>query len=181
MRDLSLHMLDLMENSLRAGASRIYIGITEDLEQDILMITVEDDGPGLRVDSDAAMDPFYTTKDGSKTGLGLSLLGAAAERAGGGMELGKSQLGGLMVTATMGLRHVDRCPLGDLAATLSAVVCTNPGIDLRCIFRVADRESNVQVSKIYESLPENKRGGLAVARLVSEQVKNGLSGLHVTA
>ncbi|HNT89402.1 MAG TPA: ATP-binding protein, partial [Candidatus Hydrogenedentes bacterium] len=72
MRELSLHILDLMENATRAGATVVYVGITENVAQDTLEIVVEDNGPGLPASSDAALDPFYTTKGGKRTGLGLS-------------------------------------------------------------------------------------------------------------
>ena len=73
MRELSLHILDLVENSVRAGASVIFIGITVDSVRDLLEISVEDNGPGFGVPVEMAFDPFYTTKEGKKTGLGLSL------------------------------------------------------------------------------------------------------------
>jgi anti-sigma regulatory factor (Ser/Thr protein kinase) len=116
-RDLSLHILDVMENSIRAGATAISLTVAEDPEQDRLTIIVEDNGPGLSVPPDVATDPFYTTKNGKRTGLGLSLLRATAEQAGGKLTLRRSELGGLAVEAAMQLSHVDRSPLGDLAAT----------------------------------------------------------------
>ena len=84
MRELSLHVLDLVENSLRAGAGVVAVGIEEQPDRDLLAITVEDDGPGLAVGPQQALDPFYTTKEGKRTGLGLSLFRQQVELAGGG-------------------------------------------------------------------------------------------------
>jgi len=130
-RELSLHILDLIENSLAAGAAAIEIAIEADPAADRLTIAVEDDGSGFTVPQDVALDPFYSTKAGRRTGLGLSLLAASAQRAGGGLSLGRSQLGGAKVVATMHLHHIDRPPVGDLAATFNGMAVTNPSIDFR--------------------------------------------------
>jgi NADH:ubiquinone oxidoreductase subunit E len=179
LRDLSLHILDLMENSIRAGASVISVTVAEDSARDILEILVEDNGPGLSVPFEVVTDPFYTTKNGKKTGLGLSLLRFRAEQAGGKLTLDKSELGGLAVKATMQLSHVDRSPLGDLAATLSSVVCTNPDLDLRYRICVGDRECVVRVSEVTEEISQDKRGGLAIARWVHQRIKEELATLKL--
>lgn len=181
MRELSLHILDLIENSIRAGVSIVSVTIEEDHTQDLLRITVEDNGGGLKVPPDVAAHPFYTTKDGKRVGLGLSLFQAAAERAGGNLVLGKSAFGGLAVTVTMQLSHVDRTPMGNLAATLSSVACTNPGIDLRCRLRVDGREHAVSVSEVAQSLNFGEFQGLEVARRISEEIKNAIVSLRVSA
>jgi len=178
MRDLSLHILDLIENSIRAGASIVSVTIAGNLQEDKLEITVEDNGPGINASFDAITDPFYTTKEGKRTGLGLSLLRAAAERAGGELTMRKSELGGVAVKATMALGHVDRCPLGDLATTLSSVVCTNPELDLRCRFCVGDREYIVLVPEVVKESRVGQCRGLAVARRVSEKVNEVLASLE---
>jgi anti-sigma regulatory factor (Ser/Thr protein kinase) len=180
MRELSLHILDLIENSIRAGVSVVSVTIEEDHTQDLLKIRVEDNGGGLQVSPEVATYPFYTTKNGKRVGLGLSLFGAAAERAGGRLTLGKSALGGLAVTVTMRLTHVDRTPMGNLAATLSSVACTNPGIDLRCRLRVDGRERAVSVSQVAQQLNFGDFQGLEVARRISEEIKNAIVSLKVS-
>lgn len=130
MHDLSLYLLEVIENSVRAGATTVATTIVADRGADTLTIVVVDDGPGLPVPSQQALDPFFTTKRGKKTGLGLSLFRQEAEAAGGGLEVGRSAgLGGTEVKAWMGLAHVDRPPLGDIAATLATMVVTNPTIE----------------------------------------------------
>jgi len=200
-RDLSLHLLDLMENSIRAEATVISVTIEQDLGQDKLRIVVEDNGPGLAVSSERALDPFYTTKAGKRTGLGLSLFQSTAEQAGGSVTLGRSPLGGALVAACMRLSHVDRSPLGDLAATLSSVVCTNPEVDLWCrLVRYADaipdsesqipdsqatpkgrgaREWVVRSSEVEKELPLGGRCGLAVARRLAEKVREGMAAVEI--
>lgn len=135
MRDLSLHLMDLIENSTRAGAGVVAVTIETDKNSDRLILTIEDDGPGIAVSSDVATDPFYTTVGRKKTGLGLSLMRATTEAAGGGLTLGRSSLGGALVVAAMQRSHVDRPPMGDVTMTLAAVACTHPQLDLRVTLR----------------------------------------------
>jgi signal transduction histidine kinase len=178
-RELALHILDLIENSIRAEASVIEISLTADPEADVLRIVVEDNGTGLKVPATAALDPFYTTKSGKRMGLGLSLFRAAAERAGGKLTLGESDLGGASVAADMILTHIDRSPLGDMAGSLSSVVCTNPEIDFRFHVRIADREWSLRVFDLAEKLGAQGGGSLAVARKVMEMIRAELAGSAV--
>jgi anti-sigma regulatory factor (Ser/Thr protein kinase) len=147
MRDLSLHVLDLMENSIRAGASVVSVTVEQDSARNRLRIVVADNGPGLAVPARVATDPFFTTKRGKRTGLGLSLFAAAAERAAGKLALRKSRLGGLSVEATMQLDDVDRAPLGDLATTLATVAAANPGLEIRCRFSAGKRRREMRFSR----------------------------------
>lgn len=130
MEDLSLHVLDIVENSLRSNASLVEIRLTEDLEQDVLMLEIEDDGKGIGPDAlDRAADPFYTSKAGKKVGLGLALLAQAAREAGGSLDVSSSPDGGTTVRAVFKHSHPDRKPIGDMAATLQALVRGNPDVD----------------------------------------------------
>jgi hypothetical protein len=140
MHDLSLYLLDIIENSVRAGATTICVRISADRAADTLSVTVDDDGPGLPVAPREVLDPFYTTKEGKKTGLGLSLFRQAAEAAGGGLCIGRSaELGGAVVRARLSLANVDRPPLGDIAATLATMAAVHPEIEFRVDLRDDER------------------------------------------
>ncbi len=155
MHDLSLYLLDILENSVRAGATVIATGIAADRGDDRLTISVEDDGPGLPVEPEQALDPFYTTKANKKTGLGLSLFRQAAEGAGGGLSVGRSEeLGGVSVRAWMRLGDVDRPPLGDVAATVATMVVTNPDIEFRVDLTDGDARSSLRGPEVPQGLPE---------------------------
>ena len=180
MREISLHILDLVENSIRAGAEVLVVSLEDEPTRDCLSITVVDNGPGLPVSEDTAADPFFTTKDGKRTGLGLSLFKFRAEQAGGRFEISRSSLGGRAVRASMPLSSVDRSPLGDLAGTLASVVCTNPGIELRSRLRVADREWTVSTADIARALPAGEHSAIGLARRVRQRVSEGLAALNVT-
>ena len=180
MREISLHILDLVENAIRAGATVVAVAVEEEPERDVMCVAVEDNGPGLAVGADTASDPFFTTKEGKKTGLGLSLMKFRTEQSNGCFRLERSCLGGLAVRATMPLSHVDRSPLGDLAATLASVVCTSPGVELRSRLRVGSREWNVSTADIMRGLPVGCRNEIAVARRMKERIAEGLAALHVS-
>jgi len=177
-RELALHILDLLENSIRAGATVVSVGIIENREEDRLELTVEDNGPGLAVGADRALDPFYTTKEQKHTGLGLSLFRAAAEEANGTLTLANSALGGLAISASMQLSHVDRRPLGDVAASLSMVLCTNPEVDVRCRIKSPRGEWSVRASEIARRLGSSAEP-FAVAREVANQIQEATAGMAV--
>ncbi len=175
-------MLDLVENSIRAGAGVVAVGVEEQPDRDLLAITVEDDGPGLAVDPEEALDPFYTTKEGKRTGLGLSLFRQQVELAGGGVELGRSELGGLAVRARLGLGHVDRYPLGDLAGTLAGVVAANPEVEIRARLARGERVVNASSADPGDSGgPSRGTGGAAraSARRLAQRITEGMAALSM--
>lgn len=130
MEDLSLHLLDIAENSLRAGAELVEISIVEDPDQDLLSLEVKDNGKGMTPDMcNKAVDPFFTTKDGRKIGLGLSLLAQAAKETGGDFIVSSMPNIGTTVKAFFSLSHPDRKPLGDMASTLLTLAAGNPKVN----------------------------------------------------
>jgi hypothetical protein len=83
------------------------------------------------------------------------------------------------VEATMGLTHVDRPPLGDVAGMVSAVVCTNPDLGLCCTFSVAPRHLTVRAVDVLQSLSAKERGGLAVARAMAERTRQAIGAVQL--
>lgn len=180
MRDLSLHILNLAENSIEAGAGLVEVEIVQLTTEDVLQLRVSDDGSGLKMTPETVLDPFFTTKSGKRIGLGLSLLKAAAERSGGSVTLERSPHGGLTVLATMRLSHVDRCPLGDVAATMAAALCAESQFDLRCVLQRDDARRHVQSLAVREALPVAERIPAAVAATMAACVRDAMAeiGLH---
>lgn len=131
MRELSLHILDIVQNSIKAEASLIKIEITEDLNEDFLSIAINDNGSGIdeRVLCKIT-DPFVTSRTTREVGLGLSLFKAAARRCGGDIEIKSSPGKGTSVKAVFVHSHLDRAPLGDIAGTVITIITTNPAIDI---------------------------------------------------
>lgn len=142
MKDLSLHILDIAENAIRAKAKKISIEILEDAPGDKLSVIVEDDGLGMNAETlKKARDPFFTTKDGKRFGLGLALLHQAAEQAGGVLKIDSQEGKGTKVEASFKLSHPDTKPLGNILGTIAALVATNPGV--RFIYEYKKGDSRV--------------------------------------
>jgi signal transduction histidine kinase len=130
MRDIALHVLDVAENAIRAGAVRIEIRIHEDADRGVLRLEIIDDGRGMDGEEvRRAMDPFYTTKPGKKVGLGLPLLAQAARESGGTFDIDSEPEKGTRVHAVFGLDHPDRKPLGDIAGTLELMQLSHPEVE----------------------------------------------------
>ena len=130
MQEISLNILDIVQNSVRAEANLIEVIIEEAPSLDIFAFTVKDNGCGM----DAQMvkrvtDPFVTTRTTRKVGLGISLLKSLAEQTGGGIKL-ESEVGvGTIIRADFSYNHIDRQPLGDISAVMVSLISMNPTID----------------------------------------------------
>ena len=123
MNDLSLHIIDIIQNSLSAGAKRIGLTVKEDSANDRLTISIEDNGKGMSREVAAKLeDPFYTTRTTRKVGMGIPLFKQSAMQSGGNLSV-ESELGkGTTVTAWFELGNIDRPPLGDVANSFVLMV-----------------------------------------------------------
>lgn len=138
MKELSLNILDIAENSVKARASRIEICI-EETEQ-ILTLTIADNGCGMKEEIlRGVIDPFYTTRTTRKVGLGIPLLKLAAEQTGGSLTITSRHESehpdshGTEVVAVFDKTHVDFTPMGDVISTLTTLIQGSPEIDF--VFR----------------------------------------------
>jgi K+-sensing histidine kinase KdpD len=128
--DLSLHILDLVQNSVRAEAKLIEISLAGDRVEDLLTMEIRDDGKGMDSETCArAADPFFTTKPGSRIGLGLALLAQAAKDAEGDFQVASRPQAGTLVAASFRWSHPDCKPMGDIAETLETLVTAYRGVD----------------------------------------------------
>ena len=127
MEDISLHILDIAENAVRADAKKIMIELLEDQSNDRFSLSIEDNGKGMdKETANMAMDPFFTTKGSKEIGLGLALLSQAARQAGGELKIDSEEGIGTKVTAAFQLSHPDMKPIGDVFATMIALIAGNP-------------------------------------------------------
>ncbi len=137
MKDLSLHVLDLVENSFRAGASLVRIEIAELRDRNLLTLLIDDDGKGMSEEmAERVMDPFVTSRTERNVGLGLPLLAEAARQAGGEMRLESTPGGGTRVEVGMELDNIDRKPVGNMAESLAALVLGSGGADWVFTYRI---------------------------------------------
>jgi anti-sigma regulatory factor (Ser/Thr protein kinase) len=130
MPELSLNILDVAQNSVTAGATLVEISVTGDRKADLLTIVISDNGCGMTPEQVRKVtDPFYTTRTTRSVGLGVPFFKMAAEMAGGSFQIESTPGAGTITTAVFQLSHIDRMPLGDLAATMTALIGPNPDID----------------------------------------------------
>lgn len=153
MEELSLNILDIVQNSIAANGTKIEINIDAQDGTDRVTIEIRDNGKGMSPELLAqAEDPFITSRSTRKVGLGISFFKEAAESAGGSFHI-RSRVGvGTCVTAEFQKNHIDRQPLGDLAGTISSLVLLNPDLDFTLSYRVNDRAFDFSTEEIREQL-----------------------------
>lgn len=152
MKEIALHLLDLAENSVSAGARTVTITICEDRDADLLTVSIEDDGRGMTPEMVRMVtDPFFTSRTTRKVGLGIPLLKAAAEEAGGGLEIESAPGAGTRVQARFQHSHIDRMPLGNLSATVLGLSVAHP--EIHWIFRYTARANGVEETFEYDDRP----------------------------
>ncbi|MEI7988481.1 MAG: ATP-binding protein [Chloroflexota bacterium] len=129
MREITLHLLDITENSVSANAKNIQIKVVEDLSKDLLQMVIQDDGKGMDAETMAAItDPFVTSRKTRKVGLGIPLFKEAAEACNGDLNI-SSELGkGTCIDVRFQYSHIDRMPLGDLAGTVLSLIIAHADI-----------------------------------------------------
>lgn len=127
-----MHILDLAQNSIVAGATLIEIEVLADTKNNWLTISIRDNGKGMSPEFLAKVqDPFTTTRTTRRVGLGIPMFAEAAQMCDGELAV-QSELGkGTSLEATFRLSHIDRAPIGDMASTLVALIAANPDIDIR--------------------------------------------------
>jgi anti-sigma regulatory factor (Ser/Thr protein kinase) len=137
MRELSLHILDVVENAIEAGAHHVEVVIIEDVDADHLTIAIQDDGRGMDEQTvRQARDPFFTTRTTRRVGLGIPLFAAAAERCAGALTIASTPGRGTTIEATFQHSHIDRAPLGDMSATLMCILMRDQDLDVHYVHRV---------------------------------------------
>lgn len=178
MLEISLHILDIAENSLSAGASLVEISLEKDDVRDLLTLTVRDNGSGLSPEDVArVVDPFYTTRTTRRVGMGLSLLKQTAEQSGGNFKIDSAPGIGTMVRAEFTLSHLDRPPLGNLTDTLMTLIVGRQDadfvyrqIDDGRVFELDTREVKAELDGVPLSHPD-------VLVFLRENIKSGVAEL----
>jgi len=149
LEDLSLHILDIAENSVRSGATLIKIIIVEDTAKDLLEIEIEDNGRGMSSEElENALNPFFTTKENKKIGLGLSLFYEAVRMAEGNLEVSSREKWGTKIHAAFQFSHIDRKPLGNIRETLETLIMGNPDVDFVYQHRKDDKKMLLDTREI---------------------------------
>jgi anti-sigma regulatory factor (Ser/Thr protein kinase) len=157
MRELSLNILDIAQNSIVAGASLTEIVVREDTEKKELLIGIYDNGKGMTEEQVSnVQDPFFTTRTTRKVGMGIPLFKMAAEQTGGSFKI-DSQVGvGTRVEAVFKTDSIDFTPVGNMEATISTIVSMNEDKDFIYIRSLDDKEftfSSAEIKQILDGVP----------------------------
>jgi ABC-type amino acid transport substrate-binding protein len=151
MKELSLHILDIIQNSISAGADTVIVKISEDTKKDTLDIEITDNGKAMTSEQLAQVsDPFYTTRTTRKVGIGIPLFKAAAERCNGKLEVFSELNRGTKVVASFVHSHIDRAPIGNMPETMLTLILSNPQIDFIYKHYLDGRQFELDTRKIKE-------------------------------
>lgn len=130
MEDLSLHILDIVENSIRAGSSRVEVQLKEKNEGRILTLFIKDNGSGMDKETlNNVSSPFYSSKEGKDFGLGISLIKQAALETEGNFVINSKKGIGTEIIVEFKREHPDMKPLGDILLTIKLLRLSHPEIE----------------------------------------------------
>ena len=182
MRELALHLLDIVENSVSAKADTIQIWVEEDHAADRLRMMVQDNGRGMDAEMVARVtDPFVTTRTTRKVGLGIPLFKAAAEACNGSLTI-QSELGkGTCVAVEFQLSHIDRMPLGNIASTFLTLVVGSPEVQWILDYTVDGEKFEFDSQPIQEALDGVPLTDPTVLAYLREMIETGIASVHPTA
>ncbi len=175
MRELALHILDIAENSISAGADKIKISVNERFDDDMLKISIEDNGKGMDTETLARItDPFVTSRTTRSVGLGIPFLKAAAEICEGNFEIHPTVGIGTTVQAAFKHSHIDRMPLGDISSTLQTLVIGSPEVNWVFEYKVDENSFVFDDQPIKETLQGVPLSEPAVMRFIREMIDEGI-------
>ncbi len=181
MKDFAMHIMDIAQNSVSAGATEIELRIEESVANDRLMMIIRDNGKGIPADMIGNVtDPFVTSRTTRKVGLGLPLLKQHADSTGGGLTIESGSGKGTKVTATFGLSHFDRQPFGDIAGTVVLLAAANP--EIRFIYEHITpmgtyRFDTAEVNKMLEGMSISEA---PVVRFLKEMISENLKEIKIS-
>jgi hypothetical protein len=179
MEDLSLHILDIAQNSIKADANQLKIIILEKPSRDLAVLEIIDNGKGM--DARAlrrAGDPFFSTKKGKRYGLGISLLAQAAKAAGGTIDVSSSPGKGTHLKASFQASHIDRQPLGDIPSTITTLIASHPDIDLIYIHNYEEQRFIFQTDDIKSRIDGIPLDSTEVLTFIRSYIQQGLNEIR---
>jgi hypothetical protein len=181
MRELSLHVLDIVQNSITAKATQIEILVAEDVESDHLIIEITDNGTGMDEQTlNTVADPFFTTRNTRKVGMGISLFRQAAERCNGSLTIHSQLNKGTTLKVIMRITHIDKQPMGDIAGVISLMVSANPAIDFIYQHKTGKGSylfNSKEIKQVLEDIPITD---LKVVKFIREMIQDQLNEINAS-
>lgn len=181
MTELALHILDIVQNSIRAKAEKIEITISENPENDLFVIKILDDGMGMdETQVQLVTDPFYTTRTTRKVGMGIALLKQCAEQTGGSLELSSQKGSGTILEAKLKHRHIDRPILGDIAGTMTLLIGANPLIRFIYIHQTPLSSFELDTLEVLEELDDVPINDRDILKALEEMINENLEMIEAS-
>lgn len=176
MKELSLNILDIAENSIKAKAKKVEIKIIE--TGDLLTISISDDGTGMKPDFlKAVTDPFTTTRTTRPVGLGIPLLKLAAEQTGGSVEITSKHFEdfpdshGTVTSAKFYKNHIDAAPLGDIVETIVTLIQCNPDTEFNFVHATQERTVRLDTAELRAILGDVPLNNIEVILWIKDYLK----------
>ena len=180
MKELSLHILDIVQNSIKAGAKNIEIKIDENSKTNLLSIEINDNGCGMSKEFlERVRDPFITTRTTRKVGMGISLFESAAIQSGGNLDITSEEGVGTNLKATFVLDSIDRAPIGDMAETMLTIVSGAPDIEYVYEHKKDDKVFLFDTAQIKEILGDIPLDMPEVLTWITGYIKEGLADINI--
>ncbi len=178
MRELSLNVLDIAQNSVSANASLIEIELIENSKTNDLLIGVYDNGKGMTPEQvESVRDPFFTTRTTRKVGMGIPLFKFAAEMTGGKLEI-ESEVGvGTRVRAQFKTDHLDFTPIGDMTSTMISLITMNLHIDFLYTRKLDDKAFTVDTRQLKEILGDVPLNEPSIALWITDYINENTKQL----
>jgi hypothetical protein len=178
MKELSLHILDIVTNSINAKSTLIKIEIIENTKEDILKIIIKDNGTGIKSDDiDKIQNPFYTTRKVRNIGLGLPFLKLAAERCDGKFKIKSEKNKGTEVTAVFKRSHIDRAPLGKIEETILTILNFSEKFDLIYMHELNSNKFCFDTREVKDILEEDNIKDPKILIWIREYIKENIESI----
>lgn len=179
MRELSLNVLDIAQNSIAAAATQIQMEVVERTDAHTLTIGIYDNGCGMTDEQvKSVLDPFYTTRTTRKVGMGVPLFKMAAEQTGGTLTVSSKVGIGTNIKAVFHTNSVDFTPLGDMASTVTTLVSMNTEIQFLYRHKVDKKEFVFDTAEIREILGDVPLSEPAVMQWMREFIEENTKALY---
>lgn len=170
-----MHILDIVQNSISAGATLVTLTVDESPAEDLLTIAVGDNGRGMTPEQVSRLaDPFFTSRTTRRVGMGIPLLMDSARQSGGDVRIESEPGKGTEVTAVFGYSNIDRPPLGDVANALMLLVSSNPDLDFLFTYRYDGEEYLFDTSDVRDVFGKGALKDLTIIRNLEKMIKDNM-------
>ncbi len=179
MKELALHILDIAQNSITAGANYIEINVVEDESANKLFISVMDNGCGMSEEMvKQVTDPYVTARTTRKVGMGIPLIKHTAEQAGGQLHISSKVGRGTKLEAVFEHNHIDRPELGDIAGVFTILAGGNPNIRFQYNHQKNEKKFSIDTDEINQTLEGIPINEPEVLKFIKEMIRENLKELY---